>query len=137
MKKFFILTLLFCITGVVANSQLRGDIKWTSYGLVADTLNNTTVETTNAFIVGQNGAFSATVTLALISGTSGGKIYWEAGNGNGFYWPVDSVTLTQQNLSSNSYGYSAAPYRYNLFRIRIVPTGTQSQRVVAAFYKQN
>lgn len=135
--KIFIFILTFCLAGVASQAQLSGNLKWSSYGNSADTLNNTTAETTNAFSPAKNTAFSATVTLTLISGTSGGKIYWEAANnGNGLFVPVDSVTMTQQNFSSNTYKYSAAPFLYSDFRVRIVPTGTQSQRIVAAWYKQ-
>lgn len=136
--KIFIFILTFCIAGVASQAQpVKGTLKWASYGNSSDTLNNTTAETTNPVEVGQNGAFSATVTLVLISGTSGGKIYWEADNGNDFFVPVDSVTMTQQNFSSNTYKYSAAPFAYHRLRVRIVPTGTQSQRVVGTFRKQN
>lgn len=137
MKKISILVIMLCAVFVTQAQPISGvALKWSSYGNDSDTLNNTTAETTKEIAVGQNGSFSVTLTLSLISGTSGGKIYWEAGNNNGFYWPVDSATMTQQNLSSNSYAYSAAPFRFANFRVRIVPTGTQSQRIVAAWRKQ-
>jgi len=134
MKKFILfIAVALCFASAQAQPKV---LTWASYSNDSDTLNNTTSETTETATVGKNAGFSATVTLTLISGTSGGKIYWEGSNKNGNFVPVDSATMTQQNFSSNTYKYSAAPFMYHTFRVRIVPTGTQSQRIVGALFKQ-
>jgi len=133
--KNFILSLclvLIAVAGLQAQSASKGfkllsDVPGkTAAQAQKDTAVNTTAKSQSAKLPGYYAIFSVQVQLDKISGTTAGKAYFEGsltGTTNGWE-KVDSLTLV--NVASQTKVFASAPSKYVYYRIRVVPTGTQS-----------
>lgn len=134
MKRFIlsICLALLTIAGVQAQSVSKGfKLLSTVSGKTAaqaqkDTAVNTTAKSQQIKLPGYYDIVSVQTQFDKISGTTAGKAYFEGsltGTTNGWE-KVDSLTLT--NVASQVKVFSSAPSKYVYYRIRVVPTGTQS-----------
>jgi hypothetical protein len=130
--KSILLTLVFAIACIGVQAQtskafpLKSDVAGkTSTQAKADTAVNTTAKSQTAVIPGYWATISVQVDLTRISGTTAGKLYYEGSlTGSGVYEKVDSLTLA--NVAAQSKVFNSTPGKFVYYRVRVVPTGTQS-----------
>ena len=142
MKKLFFLLALMVVTMMPAQtSTLRivngvGNFKSTATHAVTDTITNATTKYQYAIIDGYNDIVVVQPTFTKISGTAAAIVKLQ-GSVNGTSYNDIGSSYTVTNTATQSTSFIVTPSNYKYYRLEIVPSGTQSVKVVTPVLVRN
>ncbi|MDI9256340.1 hypothetical protein [Flavobacterium sedimenticola] len=140
MKKIFAICLLMVLS--VTNAQTfrivngAGNFKSTVNHAVTDTITNATTMYQYAIIDGYNDIVVVQPTFTKISGTAAATVKLQ-GSVNGTSYNDIGSSYTVTNTATQSTSWIVTPSSYKYYRLEIVPTGTQSVKVVTPVIVRN
>ncbi len=133
MKKLvFILALAFSIAGfsqTAITSAALGNLKSTPTHAVTDTITNAVTKYQLGIVRGYNEIITVQPTFTKISGTAAATVKIQ-GSVDGVSYNDIGSSYTVTDVASQSTAFIITPSSYQYYRLSIVPTGTQSVKVV-------
>ncbi|MGV3695517.1 hypothetical protein [Flavobacterium sp.] len=133
MKKAILLLLLVATTFTNAQSfrilNGTGNFKSTVNHAVTDTITNAVTKYQYAIIDGYNDIVVVQPTFTKVSGTAAATVKLQ-GSVNGTSYNDIGSSYTVTDVATQSTSFIVTPSNYKYYRLSIVPTGTQSVKVV-------
>lgn len=135
MKKIFLLLALsFCLASTAQTLQLKngkGNFKSTAAHAVTDTITNAVTKYQYGIIDDYQDTVAVQPTFTKVSGTAAATVKLQASVDGTSYNDVGSpASYTVTDTTSQSVLFTMNPSYYRFYRLSIVPTGTQSVKVV-------
>lgn len=125
MKQFFLF--IFLLIGLVSTTTAQSQVKYLTNS--GDTVTNTTAVIQEIEIPNAQSSVSIELANTKISGTVGGKVYFEASNVGNYWVPLDSITNGNRTLNGAS--FEVAPALHKKYRVRHVGASSMSYKTDA------
>lgn len=136
MKKFILASCLMVtmvmtaqVTGPKLSSASVGYLRSTPTHATTDTITNAVTELQYGIINGSNIHATFQPTFTKISGTAAATVKLQ-GSVDGLQYSDIGSSYTVTDVASQTASFVVAPSSYQYYRLQIVPTGTQSVKVI-------
>ena len=134
MKKIFsIICLMFCLGAMAQTNQVKteGYFKSSPTHAATDTITNAVTKNLLVQIDGYQDVITVQPTFTKISGTAAATVKLQGSIDNTNFVDIADASYTVTDVATQTTAFIVSPSSYRYYRLNIVPTGTQSVKVIA------